>query len=112
MINAERDHDGPRVVGPERVVQQPALQHVADEEHDDDRDDARPEQRQPERLDDEERDERGEDAEVAVREVDHAHDPEHQSQAGREQGVEPAQKDPLDCYVGPDHGVTSRSTRR
>ena len=66
----------------ERVVQQPALQDVADEEHDDDRDHARPEQGQAERLDDEERDERGEDAEVAVRQVDHAHDAEHQS-AGR-----------------------------
>ena len=58
--------------------------------------------RQAERLHDEERDERGEDAEVAVRQVDHAHDAEHQSQAGREQGVESAQKDPLDCYIDPD----------
>src|SRR5215813_11481975 len=42
---------------------------------------------------------------VAVREVDHLHDPEHQRQAAGEQRVEPARQDALDDGVDPVHNV-------
>ena len=38
---------------------------------------------------------RGEDGEVAVREIDETHHAERERQAGREQRVQPAEQDPL-----------------
>ena len=64
------------------------------------------------RLDDDEGQERGQDAEVAVGQVDEAHDAEDERQAGREQRVQPAEQDALDDRVDPVHRLRSRSTRR
>ena len=61
-----------------------------------------------ERADDDESDVGGHDAEVAVSQVDQAHDAEDQREAGGEQGVETAQQDSLDDVVYPDHHHTPK----
>ena len=94
---------------PEREVEQPALEDVADDDHQHDAQEARPEHAQAEPLDEEQRDEGGQDAEVAVRQVDDAHHPEDQREPDGEQRVESAEQDPLDGHIHPIHAVTSRS---
>ena len=49
----------------------------------------------------------GDDGEVAVREVDHLHDAEHQRQAAREQRVQAAGQHALDDGVNPGHYARS-----
>ncbi len=48
------------------------------------------------------------DAEVAVGQVDQPHDPEDEGQPGGEQRIQPAEKDPLDDVVYPDHRHTPK----
>ena len=57
-------------------------------------------------------DERGEDAEIAVCEIDEAHHAEHEGEPGREQCEQPAQEDPLHGDIHPIHAITSRSRPR
>ena len=56
-----------------------------------------------ERLHDDHREERGEDAEIAVGEVDDAHDAEDERQPGGEERVEPAEQQALEDGVDPRH---------
>src|SRR5260370_11091679 len=80
-----------------------ALEHVAEHGHDRHHDHERPEHRDVGDRDDAERDVAADYREVAVRQVDDLHDPEHEREAAGEQRVQAAGQDPLDDVVDPDH---------
>ena len=84
-------------------VEQAALQHVAEAHHHRHDDDQGQERVDAGGVDQHQRQERSEDAQVAVGQVDQAHDAEDQRQAGREQGVEAAEQHALDDGVEPVH---------
>ena len=86
--DAERREDGLHRAGVHGEVEEPPLDEVAEEGHDDHDQDERVERVDLERTDDDESDVGGHDAEVAVSQVDQAHDAEHQREAGGEQRVE------------------------
>ncbi len=87
-VSKQRRQDVPA----EHAVEQANLQPVShDEQHGNGEQRAR-EAAESEPLSDGEDQEGGADDDIAMREVDEPHDPEHQRQAGREQRVEPAQQ--------------------
>ena len=102
---AEGHEDRRQRVGAHHPVEDEALQHVAADGE--------------ARNDQEERDERvhvegggrrhrqegRQDRQVAVRQVDEAHDAEGERQARGEQGEQPTEQDPLDHGVDPSHDV-------
>ncbi len=108
--------DRPKVVKQRRqdvvakhLVQQRALQDVADRSHHRHDQDQRAQRRQAELFDRDERDEGGENAEVAMGDIDEAHHAESQRQPRGEQGVEAAEHQALQERVRPggDHGSDS-----
>ena len=99
----ERRQDRLHWPGIHGEVEQPALDDVAEDGHDDHDEDQRVERVDVERAHEDQRDVGGHDAEVAVGEVDQPHDPEDQSEPGGEQRIQPAEQEPLDDVVHPDH---------
>ncbi len=87
------------------AVEECALQRVAEHEQDRRRHQRAEERPDAQRLGDGQHDEGREHDEVAVRQVDEAHDAEDQRQAGGEQRVEPAQHDALQQGVEHDRHV-------
>ena len=83
---------GPGVHG---EVEQPALDDVAEDGHDDHHQDQGVERVDVQRPNDDQGDVGGHDAEVAVGEVHQPHYAEDQSQPGGEERVQPAEKDAL-----------------
>ncbi len=101
---AERHEHGRQDAAPEQPVEHEPLQPVADHGHDRHDQPEREQRIDVQRLHGDDRDEGGQDAEVAVGEVDQAHDAEDQRQPGGEERVETAQQDALHDRVEPGHG--------
>ena len=100
---AEGDHQRGEHAAVERALEDRALQHVAEQRHHRHHDEEGPEHGDVGDGDDADRDVARDHREVAVREVDDLHHPEHQRQPAGEQRVEPAGQHPLDDGVHPGH---------
>ena len=94
---------GGRMPRPSRRLRTQRLERVAERGHERHHQDQREERVEPERLHHDDGEERGQDAEVAVGQVDDAHDPEDERQAGGEERVEPAEQEALQDGVDPGH---------
>jgi hypothetical protein len=99
----EGHQDRGQDASPEQAVEDQHLERVAERGHDGHDEGQGDERIQPERLPHDHREERGQDAEVAVGQVDDAHHPEDEREAGGEERVEPAQQEPLQDGVEPAH---------
>ena len=89
----------------QRVVEDAALQQVAEEEHEGQHRDHADEGIDPGRLDHHHRDEGGEHDEIAMRDIHQPHHAEDDGEPGGKERVEPAREHALDDAVDPlDHG--------
>ena len=109
---SERDQQRGQDAAIERGLDHGPLQHVAQHRHQRHHDHEGPQHRDVGDRDDADRDVAADDRQVAVRQVDHLHDPEHQREPAGEQRVQAADQDPLDDVVDPDHYGLLAAPRR
>ncbi len=102
--NAEGDEKRRQQPAAERLIQQAALQRVAQRKHHGDHDRQARERIEAGALRNDQRDVAGEHDEVAMSDVDQPHDAERHRQADREQRVDTAEQATLDEDVEPLHG--------
>ena len=84
------------------------MQRVPDDRHQRDDDEQGCEWADAKGLRDDEREESGEHNEIAVRDVDEAHDAEDERKAGGEEGVKPADENALHDGIHPLHRHTPK----
>src|SRR5208337_1331812 len=106
----ERDQQRGEDAAVQRGLDDGPLQHVAEQRHQRHHDHEGPQHRDVGDRDDADRDVPSDDREVAVRQVDDLHDPEHQREPAREQRIEAADQDSLDDGVDPGHNGCSISS--
>jgi len=99
-------------IGPQRQVEQAALQRIADGEHHRHDHHQAHERVEAQPLGDRQTDERGKHDEVAVGDIDEPHHPEDQRQPAGKERVKPAQQHPLHDRVDPIHAVVPRVSHR
>ena len=85
------------------MMEHQRLQRVAERGHEGRHQEQREERVEPRRLHHHDREERGQDAEIAVSQVDDAHHPEDEREPGGEERVEAAEEEALEDGVHPPH---------
>ena len=109
---AEGDQQRPQDVAAQRKIQQPALQSVTQAKHERRDEDHRQQRINAERFRHYNCEVGRQYDEIAMRDVDDAHDPEHERQAGGEKSVQSADQRALDDCIDPIHDLfTRRNTR-
>ena len=91
----------------QRPVEHLQLKQETDREHDRQGDERGDERVEPERGDEGQNEEGGEHDEIAVSQIDQAHDAEDQREPGGEERVEPAEQNALDQRVDEAHHPTA-----